>query len=392
MNIDVLKQELEALFPQTVAWRRHFHQNPELSFQEFKTTDYIEAQLKDLPGVLLSRPTKTGLVCRIQGGHPGPVIALRADIDALPIQEDNDLDFASAVPGAMHACGHDGHTAILLAVTTLAARHSGELRGTLVSIFQHAEELPPGGAQELYDAGVMEGVSEVYGCHLSSNYPTGSFGIRSGALTAATDRFDIRILGRGGHSSMPEVCVDPIVTGAQVITGLQNIVARNLRALDPVVLSVCQVSAGDAYNIIPQALTLTGSLRTFSEENRTQVPELIERIASGICASNGATCECSFERGYATVVNDPALTQQVEEGLVRWFGPQCILPIDPVMPGEDFSALHRDCPACFVEIGTRNPERGTATPHHNPAYRMDEEGLRYGAGLFMSIVLERLGG
>lgn len=391
MNPETWKKELDELFPQTVQWRRHLHRHAELSFQEYQTTSYLEERLLELGCMEIARPTKTGLVARIKGGRPGRTIAIRADIDALPIQEQNDLPFASENPGVMHACGHDGHAAMLLTVAGLAARHASELCGELVCIFQHAEELPPGGAAELYAAGVMDGVDELYGCHLSSNFPTGTFGVRSGALTAATDRFDIKILGKGGHSSMPEVCIDPIVTGAQVITALQNVVARNLRALDPVVLSVCQVSAGDAYNIIPQEMTITGSLRTFSEEVRDRVPVLIERIARGICAANGADCSFAFERGYATVQNDPALTQKVEEGLVKWFGAEHILPIEPLMPGEDFSALQKNCPACFVEIGTRNPALGTDKPHHNPAYRMDEEGLRWGAGLLASIVAERLG-
>ena len=392
MNKEIWMKEADGLFDQVVAWRRHFHRHAELSFQEFATTDYIEAQLQTMEGVTISRPTKTGLVARIKGSKPGRTVAIRADIDALPIQECNDLDFCSENPGVMHACGHDGHTAMLLGVAALASRHREDLCGELVCIFQHAEELPPGGAIELYEAGVMNGVDEIYGCHLSSNYPTGKLGVRSGALTAATDRFDIVIKGKGGHSSMPELCVDPIVTGAQVITALQNIVARNIRALEPAVVSVCQLSAGDAYNIIPQEMTITGSVRTFSEEIRAAIPARIEKITAGICASAGADYSFSYELGYATVINDKTLTGYVEEALAGWFGPDSILPIEPVMPGEDFSALHKDCPACFVEIGTRDLSKGTNTPHHNPAYRMDEEGLRYGLGLLASIVVHRLGG
>ena len=392
MNMEQFKAEAEALFPQTVAWRRHFHRHAELSFQEFETTAFLEARLRELEGVEISRPTRTGLVARIRGGQPGRTIAFRADIDALPITECNGLDFASERPGAMHACGHDGHAAMQLALAVLASRHRAALRGDLVLIFQHAEELPPGGAAELYEAGVMDGVDELYGCHLSSAFPTGSFGLRAGALTAATDRFDLKIIGKGGHSAMPETCVDPILTGAEVITALQSVVSRRVRALEPVVLSVCQVCAGDAYNVIPQEMTVTGSLRTFSQEMRAQVPRWIEQIASGVCAGAGARCECTFERGYASVVNDPALTAGVEEGLAAWFGPGHILHIDPVMPGEDFSALQKNCPACFVEIGTRDEAKGTDKPHHNPAYLMDEEGLRYGLGLLASILAARMGG
>jgi len=391
MNIEVLKKEVEELLPQIVAWRRHCHQHAELSFMEFETTGFIEEELSGLEGITISRPTKTGLVARIKGGRPGRTIAIRADIDALPITECNDLPFASENKGVMHACGHDGHTAMLMGTAKIAARHRDELSGELVCIFQHAEELPPGGAVELYKAGVMNGVSELYGCHLSSNYPTGKFGFHSGALTAATDRFDIKIKGKGGHSSMPELCVDPILTGAQVITAIQNIVARNLRALEPAVVSVCRIEAGEAYNIIPQEMTITGSVRTFSEAARTKIRERLEETAAGVCISQGASYEFSYEQGYDTVVNDAVLMNGLEKLLGDWFGSGCILPIEPIMPGEDFSALQKDCPACFVQVGARDESKGTDKPHHNPSYLMDEEGLHYGTGLLVAIVAARLG-
>lgn len=391
MNKDIWKKEAEELVPQVIQWRRHFHRHAELSFQEYATTEYILEQLKDLEGVEISRPTKTGLVARIKGGKPGRTIAFRTDIDALPIVEDNDLEFISETPGVMHACGHDGHCAMLMGLTTMASRHRRELCGDLVMIFQHAEELPPGGAIEMYNAGVMNGVDELYGYHLSSNFPTGTLGIHAGALTAATDRFDIKVLGKGGHSSMPEMCVDPVAIGVEIIVGLQQITSRNIRALDPAVLSVCQVSAGDAYNIIPQEMMITGSVRTFTRDVRDKIHDRIVEISQGICAAHGAKCQVSYDWGYDTVVNDKALIDNVEQALVDWFGPQCILHIEPVMPGEDFSALQKDCPACFIEIGTRNEDKGTNTPHHNPHYMMDEEGLRYGMGLIASIVLSRMG-
>lgn len=391
MNQSIWKKEIEEITPRVIAWRRHMHRNPELSFQEFETTEYILEQLKDLEGVTFSRPTKTGVVARVKGGKSGRTVAFRADIDALPINECNDLEFASCKPGVMHACGHDGHGAMLMGLLTLAAQHRDELCGELVCIFQHAEELPPGGAIEMYNAGVMEGVDELFGCHLSSSYPTGTFGVCPGPLTAATDRFDIRVIGKGGHSSMPEACVDPIVIGAEIISGLQQIVSRNIRALEPAVLSVCQVSAGDAYNIIPSEMQITGSVRTFSMEIRNKIRARIGEIADGICAAHGAKCDVAYEFGYDTVINDEALTGKVEQALVDWFGPQCILHIEPVMPGEDFSALHRDCPASFIEIGTRNEAKGTDKPHHNPNYMMDEDGLGYGLGLLVSILLSRMG-
>ena len=391
MNRNLWKTDAEKIVPLVVKWRRHIHQNPELSFQEFATTEYIVNELKDLEGVEFYRPTKTGVVARIKGGKPGRTIAFRADIDALPITECNDLEFISRNEGVMHACGHDGHCAILMGLTMLAAQHREELCGEVVCIFQHAEELLPGGAIELYETGVMDGVDELYGCHLSSNFPTGTFGVRSGALTAATDRFDIKVIGKGGHSSMPELCIDPIVTGAEIIMALQQVISRNIRALDSAVLSVCQVSAGDAYNITPPEMTITGSVRTFDKGVRNKVHERIGAISRGICAAYGADCEMEYQWGYDTVTNDESLTDRVEQALTGWFGPQCILHIDPVMPGEDFSALQKQCPACFVEIGTRNEAKGTDKPHHNPNYIMDEDGLGYGLGLLACVMLDRMG-
>ena len=338
------------------------------------------------------RPTKTGVIGKIHGKTEGPVIALRADIDALPMTETNDLPFVSVNKGAMHSCGHDGHAAMLLGIAKLFSEKTEQLKGTLVCIFQHAEEVPPGGAIEMVRAGVMEGVDEIYGIHLSSNYPTGKFGVVSGPLTSATDRFDIKVIGKGGHSSLPEQCVDPIVAAAQIVTGLQNIVARRISAYDTAVLSVCQIHGGDAYNIIPGEVTITGSVRTFSKELRNNMPVMIKEISDGIAASMGAKCEVSYERGYDSVINDEALTDTAREVIADWFGQEAVLEIQPVMPGEDFSAFTEaaGCPGVFVEIGTRNEEKGTTRPHHNTTYLMDEDGLYYGTAFFAAMIEKKM--
>ena len=306
--------------------------------------------------------------------------------------ETNDLPFVSVNKGAMHSCGHDGHAAMLLGIAKLFSEKTEQLKGTLVCIFQHAEEVPPGGAIEMVRAGVMEGVDEIYGIHLSSNYPTGKFGVVSGPLTSATDRFDIKVIGKGGHSSLPEQCVDPIVAAAQIVTGLQNIVARRISAYDTAVLSVCQIHGGDAYNIIPGEVTITGSVRTFSKELRNNMPVMIKEISDGIAASMGAKCEVSYERGYDSVINDEALTDTAREVIADWFGQEAVLEIQPVMPGEDFSAFTEaaGCPGVFVEIGTRNEEKGTTRPHHNTTYLMDEDGLYYGTAFFAAMIEKKM--
>lgn len=387
-----LLNEVKQLHEQIIEWRRHFHQNAELSFEEYKTSDFIEEKLKSFGSIEVSRPTKTGVIGKIYGKKEGPVIALRADIDALPMTETNDLPFVSVNKGAMHSCGHDGHAAMLLGIAKLFSEKTEQLKGTLVCIFQHAEEVPPGGAIEMVRAGVMEGVDEIYGIHLSSNYPTGKFGVVSGPLTSATDRFDIKVIGKGGHSSLPEQCVDPIVAAAQIVTGLQNIVARRISAYDTAVLSVCQIHGGDAYNIIPGEVTITGSVRTFSKELRNNMPVMIKEISDGIAASMGAKCEVSYERGYDSVINDEALTDTAREVIADWFGQEAVLEIQPVMPGEDFSAFTEaaGCPGVFVEIGTRNEEKGTTRPHHNTTYLMDEDGLYYGTAFFAAMIEKKM--
>ena len=387
-----LLNEVKQLHEQIIEWRRHFHQNAELSFEEYKTSDFIEEKLKSFGNIEISRPTKTGVIGKIYGKKEGPVIALRADIDALPMTETNDLPFVSVNKGAMHSCGHDGHAAMLLGIAKLFSEKTEQLKGTLVCIFQHAEEVPPGGAIEMVRAGVMEGVDEIYGIHLSSNYPTGKFGVVSGPLTSATDRFDVKVIGKGGHSSLPEQCVDPIVAAAQIVTGLQNIVARRISAYDTAVLSVCQIHGGDAYNIIPGEVTITGSVRTFSKELRNNMPVMIKEISDGIAASMGAKCEVSYERGYDSVINDEALTDTAREVIADWFGQEAVLEIQPVMPGEDFSAFTEaaGCPGVFVEIGTRNEEKGTTRPHHNTTYLMDEDGLYYGTAFFAAMIEKKM--
>ena len=386
----MFSEEVLKLEPDIIAWRRHLHQYPELSFQETKTTAYLTEILEQIDGIELEFPTKTGVVAVLKGDEPGPVLALRADIDALPIQEETGLPFASTVSGVMHACGHDGHTAMQLAAVKLLAEKRHQLRGEVRFLFQHAEELPPGGAIEMLHAGVMEGVDELYGMHLSSNFPTGTFGIRAGALTSATDRFDIKIIGKGGHSAFPETCVDPIVIAGEVISALQTMVSRRIQAVEPAVVSICMIHAGEAYNIIPGEVLLTGSTRTFSKETREKLPQLMGNVVRGICAAHGAECEFVFTLGYASVINDKALTASSRKIIEETFEEKAALDIEPLMPGEDFSALQEKCPGFFVELGAKNEKKGITFPHHNSHYLLDEDALKYGVEYLYQLVLHRL--
>lgn len=385
-----LRNTIKSMEGEVVGWRRHLHQNPELSFEENETSEFIVNILKSLGGFEIMRPVGTGIVATIDTGKPGRTVALRAEIDALPIQEENTLDFKSKKSGVMHACAHDGHTAILLGVAKMLSKLRDELEGKIILIFQHAEETPPGGAIELYEAGVMAGVDEIYGLHFSSVYPTGVFGIKSGVLTAATDEFRIKIIGRGGHSSLPEQCIDPIVIGGSIISAIQSIISRTISPSERAVVSICQVRAGTAYNIIPDTMELGGSVRTFSTKVRQQIQHSLGNLSSDIAQAYGGNVEYEYLLGYDCVDNDPQLAKIAEDIVVELFGQNAVLHIDMVYPGEDFSALHRDCKGMFVEVGTADPEKGTDKPHHNAHYMMDEDMLIPSIEYFLAIVLSRM--
>ncbi|MFP3392566.1 amidohydrolase [Brevibacillus sp. SIMBA_040] len=368
---------------QVVAWRRYLHQHPELSFQEDKTSQFVYETLESFGNLELSRPTKTSIVARLIGSEPGKVLGIRADIDALPIHEENQVPYASNQPGVMHACGHDGHTAMLLGAAKILSGYKDKIKGEVRFIFQHAEELPPGGAAEIVRSGAADGMDSIIGIHLASYLPVGKFGVLYGALTSSTDRFDITIQGKGGHSSQPEMTVDPIVIGASVISHLQQIVSRNVSALDKVVISVTMLNAGTAYNIIPDTLTITGSTRCFDEEIRKNIPIWIEKIVKGITDAHGASYEFTYSLGYTSVVNDQNVTKLMEDTIRERWGEEDIVFIDPVMPGEDFSEYLKKAPGCFIQLGAGNPEKGFTYPHHHPRFDFDEDCLVRGVELFI---------
>ena len=387
---ELLHKKVQDAAQTLVADRRWLHSHAEISFREKETTAWLCAQLEKIDGLTISRPTATGAVATLSTGRPGPVVAFRADIDALAMTEATGLPYASQNPGAMHACGHDGHAAVLLSAARLLAGMRDELRGEARFIFQHAEEVPPGGAAELVAAGAVDGVEEVYGLHFTSSMPTGSFGVRSGVLTSATDRFDITVKGKGGHSAIPQECVDPVVIGAQIVLALQGIISRKLNPCEVAVLSICQVSGGSAYNIIPHTIQLTGSVRTFDQTVRENVKRWIEEIARGIARAQGGDIDFAYSYGYGFVVNDPALTEAAAAVIRETFGPQAVVPIGPQMPGEDFCHFLEKCPGFFVEVGAASPEKGITAPHHNPLYQLDEDALPLAAEYVAALLSSRL--
>lgn len=382
----------DAMHGMVVAWRRHLHQNPELSFREERTSRFVAETLTSFGGLEVSRPTATSVVARLTGVAAGPTLAIRADIDALPIQEANMHGFVSQTPGVMHACGHDGHTAMLLGAAKALADRRGTLAGEVRFIFQHAEELGPGGGEELVEAGVLDGVDIVIGAHLWLQLPFGEVAVKTGALMAANDTFRIGIAGSGGHAAIPQSTVDSIAIAAQVVTNLQHVVSRNMDPFAPVVVSVTRIAGGTTTNVIPTTTELEGTVRTLDPELRLKVPELIERVIAGVTAAHGARYTFTYERGYRPVINDSRGVELVRRAVVRALGPQALVEATPTMGAEDFSAYLQRVPGAFFFIGARNEERGIVHPHHHPCFDIDERALDYGTRIFVAAAAEFLGG
>ncbi|MFP3513027.1 M20 family metallopeptidase [Peribacillus sp. SIMBA_075] len=374
---------IEAVKDEVIGWRRYLHKYPELSFQEEKTAQFVYETLQTFGDLEISRPTKTSIMARLIGQQPGKVIALRADMDALPIEEENDFDFVSQNSGVMHACGHDGHTAMLLGAAKILTQLKDQIKGEVRFLFQHAEEVPPGGAQEMVKAGVLEGVDMIIGTHLMSSLPLGKIGLSYGPMLAGADTFNITVVGKGGHASQPELTIDPIAIGTQVVTNLQHIVSRYRDAQETLVISVTQFHAGSAINVIPSRVSIGGSVRSFNPELREKIPTFIERIVKGITEAHGATYEFDYQLGYAPTINNEEVTRLMDEAVCEVFGEESRVMIKPVMGSEDFSAYQKVIPGSFILIGARNEEKGIIYPHHHPKFTVDEQALQYGVKLFV---------
>ncbi|WP_028783960.1 M20 metallopeptidase family protein [Thalassobacillus devorans] len=386
MNKNTNKKELiNDVINDVVEWRRHLHQYPELSFEEVNTSQFVFDKLQSFGGMEIERPTRTSVVARLKGKHPGKVLALRADMDALPIQEETETSFPSTKPGVMHACGHDGHTAMLLGAAKILSSKKDELSGEIIFIFQHAEELRPGGAKELTEKGVVDDADHIVGLHLMSTLQQGKFGITSGPVTSNTDEFDLKLIGKGGHSSQPEHSIDPIAISAQIITNLQHIVSRNVAPADKLVISTTMIHGGTASNVIPDSVKLTGSVRSFSPEVRNKAVHLIEQIIDGVARAHGARYEYDYHYGYSSVVNDEQIIGWVEETISREFGDDYIEYSEPFMGGEDFSAYLDKAPGAFVIVGARNEAQGFDYPHHHPKFGIDERSLEDGLRLLVHL-------
>lgn len=384
--IDELKKDVEKLTDKIIKWRRDFHRHPEIAYEEHRTSSVIRKFLESL-GLPVTACAKTGLRVILEGKPGGKTVALRADIDALPLKEEGDKEYISQNPEATHACGHDGHMAILMGVARLLSQRKGQFKGKAVFLFQPSEEKIPGGAKQMIKEGALEGVDAVFGLHLWQPLPTGCVGIVKGTMMAQPDAFSIAVKGKGGHGSMPHTTVDPILVASHLVVNIQSIVSRNVDPLKPIVVSFGTVKGGTIYNIIPGEVSLTGTVRTFDSSIQTLAERRLKEIIEETSKAFGATAEFQYEKGYPPLVNHEAMADFVVEVTKKTLGEERIKPIDPVMGGEDFAYFLQKVPGAFLFFGMGD---GMEFPHHHPAFDLDEKALPQATLLMTSLALEYL--
>lgn len=383
--------EVKAIEKDMIGARRRIHQRPELAYHEAATAAFVAKKLQSLGIETATGAGETGVLGVLKGARRGKVVALRADMDALPVQEQADVEFKSRVNGVMHACGHDSHVAMLLAAATVLAAHREELQGTVKFLFQPAEEHGGrGGAKPMIEAGVMENphVNFVFGLHISNRLPSGSFGVRAGPAMAAPDTFRLKIRGRGGHGSAPHETVDPVYVAAHVILALQGVSARAIDPVKPFVISVGSIHSGTKENIIPDDAMLEGTIRTLDEQTRRRAKAKVDEVSKAVSKAFGATCDVSFEEdAYPVTVNDPAVTEKVA-GLLSQIPGTKVVQMDPLLGGEDFSRFLQKAPGTFYYLGTRNPRKDCVYPNHSSRFKIDEDVLKYGAASLALLATE----
>ncbi|MDP2176621.1 MAG: M20 family metallopeptidase [Bacteroidota bacterium] len=377
---------------EVIQHRQKIHQNPELSFQEFQTADYVENYLKSL-GLVPNRISSTGVWAMIEGSRSGKTVALRADLDALPIKENSNKNYASKNEGVMHACGHDAHTASLLGAAKILVNLKDELKGQVKLIFQPGEEKFPGGASLLIKEGVLENpkVDCIIGQHVMPLINRGNVGFRKGLYMASTDEIYIKVIGKGGHGAMPQFCVDPVMVAATILVNLQQIVSRKAPPIIPTVLSFGKIeSKGGATNIIPNEVNIEGTLRTLNEEWRAKAKEHIVDIARQTAESFGAKAIVDIKKGYPFLKNDDQFTDKLKISAQEYLGEEQVEDLDIWMAAEDFSYYSQEIPACFYRLGTRNESKGIVNSVHTDSFDIDEDALEIGSGLMAYLAIMTL--
>ena len=384
--------DVKALADQMIQDRRDFHMYPELGFEEHRTAGRIVEALR-AAGIdeIQTGIAQTGVVALIRGRAPGKTVLLRADIDALPVTERNDVPYRSRHEGKMHACGHDAHTAMLLATARILHARRAEFDGIVKLVFQPAEE-GPGGALPMIEAGVMENphVDAALGLHIWNTMEVGKVGVRSGPVMANTDEFSLTIRGRGGHGAMPHLSVDAITVAGQVISALQTIVARQVSPLDSAVVTIGTIHGGERHNIIAHEVTMTGTVRTFSRVLGEAVPGMIERVIRGVTTGHGAEYQLEYHRVYPATINDPQISDLVRDAAAKVLGWENVVEAEASMGGEDMAYFLQKVPGCYFFVGSANAEKGLIHPHHHPAFDIDEDAMPIGVQVMVQAAMDVL--
>ncbi|HEY0383717.1 MAG TPA: amidohydrolase [Candidatus Elarobacter sp.] len=374
------------LFDETVALRRDLHAYPELAFEEIRTAGIVAERLRALGLDVHTAIGGTGVVGVLAGAQPGPTIMLRADMDALPMPEENDVAYVSRNPGVTHACGHDAHVAMLLGAAAILRDRASEVHGRIAFVFQPAEE-GGGGARAMLDDGLIArfAIERAYGLHIANILPSGVLGLRPGPLMAAVDSFDLVVEGVGGHGAMPHRSVDPVVVAADVVGALQRIVSREMDPIEPAVVTIAAINGGTTYNVIPPRVALKGTVRTFTTATRDTMEARVRRIAEHVCAGANAACTLQWHPSYPVTENDPAEAAFVTATLAAEFGAARVLEIPPIMGSEDFSYFAQAVPACFYFLGAGDAAH--TFPNHHPAFDIDENAMATGIAAHVALAL-----
>lgn len=383
-----LFSKLEELYPEMVELRRDFHMNPELSFQEKRTPEVIANYQRDLGLEVKTNVGGNGVVATIYGGKPGPTVAIRADFDALPIEEQNDVPYKSKNPGVMHACGHDAHTAIALGLSKAFNEYKNELEGNIVFIHQHAEELKPGGAKAMIEDGALDGVDVIFATHMENYFPVGHVVYSKDYILGASDEFDIEINGKGGHAAFPHDTNDPLLIGTQIVNSLHHIVSRRIDPLKRAVVSIGSFQAGSAHNVIPDKAVIKGTVRSFDKDIRSQIADFIKETVDHTCKMYGADYNLDYSFGFPATLNNEGITELLVEASKNVVPEEQIIEIPPNMGGEDFSYFLQKVPGTYFFTGSANKEKGFIYPYHHPNWDIDEESLLYGTKVLASATLD----
>lgn len=369
--------------------RRYFHMNPEPSLHEFNTSKVVQEELKklDIPYILAA---ETGVIATIKGEKPGKTVLLRADMDALEVCEQNDVPYKSQKEGFMHACGHDGHTAMLLGAAHVLNEIKSEIKGEIKLLFQPAEEIAAGAKAMIEETKITDNIDAAFAIHLWQGVPVGKISLEAGARMAAADMFTVKIKGKSGHGSMPHDTIDTVVVGSALVMNLQHLVSRNTNPLDTLVVTVGKFEAGTAMNIIAGEAVLEGTMRSFSDNVWKAIPEQFERVVNNTCATYGATAEINLKRATPPLVNDEKISEILKKSAIKLYGDEVVIKYEKTPGGEDFAYFTQKVPGALAFVGIRNDEKGINAPHHNERFNIDESALEMGTNLYVQFALDFL--